>query len=110
MQAYQLFVQGQKRFAEAASKIGVAYALEGMASLAVMQDKFDKAAQIFAWADAAREEIGDQRPPVEQADVDRDLATIRAHIDEAEIQNVRAEGRAMTMQQAIEFTLEETNA
>ena len=106
-QAYKLFVATPKYFVEAASKIGVAFVMEGLASLAVMQNKFDKAVQIFAWADAARDEMGDRRPPVEQADVDRDFAVIRSHLEEAAIVSAFTAGRAMTMEQAIAFALEE---
>jgi hypothetical protein len=53
-----------------------------------------------------REDIDDTRPPVEQADVDRDLATIRTHLDEARFTLACAEGRAMTLEQAIAYALE----
>lgn len=106
-QAYKFFVDTPKRFVEAASKIGVAYVIEGLASLAVMQNKFDKAVQIFAWADAARDKMDDHRPPVEQADVDRDFAVIRSHLGDAMIKTAYAAGRAMTMEQTIALALEE---
>jgi hypothetical protein len=77
----------------------------GLASLAVAQSKPELALRLFAWADATREVIDDVRPPVEQAEVDRDLATIRAQLDETAIAAARAEGRAMTMEQAITYGL-----
>jgi len=64
------------------------------------------ALRLFAWADAMREVVGDVRPLVEQADVDRDLATIRAQLDETAIAAARAEGRAMSLDQAIAYALE----
>ncbi len=106
-QAYRLFVDTQKRFVEAARKIGVAYAMEGMASLAVMQNKFDKAVRIFGWTDKTREEIDEHLQPVEQADVDRDLAVIRSHLKKAKMETAYAAGRAMTMEQALALALEE---
>jgi len=106
-QAYKLFADTQKRFVEAARKIGVAYVMEGLASLAVMQNKFDKAIQIFAWADAARDEMDDHLQPVEQADVDRDLAIIHSKVDDNEFSRLSAEGRTMTVEQAIALALEE---
>ena len=109
-QAYRLFVQGQKRFAEGARKIGVAYVMEGMASLAVMQNKFDKAVRIFAWADKTREEIDEHLQPVEQADMDRDFAVIRSHLEEAMIETSYAAGRTMTMDQAIALATEDDYA
>jgi predicted ATPase len=109
-QAYRLFVQGQKRFAEGARKIGVAYVMEGMASLAVMQNKFDKAVRIFAWTNKTREEIDEHLQPVEQADVDRDFAVIRSHLGDAMIETAYAAGHAMTMEQAIALATEDDYA
>jgi non-specific serine/threonine protein kinase len=105
-QAYTLFVECQRRFKEVGWTIGVVYALEGLASLAVVQDRSERAVCLFAWADAVRQTIGDRRPPVEQADVDRDFAIIRAQLDEAAITAAQAEGRAMTMEQAIAKALD----
>ena len=50
--------------------------------------------------------MGDPRPPVEQASVERDLAVIRSKVDENEFANFSAEGRTMTVEQAIDFALE----
>ena len=60
---------------------------------------------MFAWADSVR---GATRPrsPVEQADVDQDFAVIRSQLDEATIEAARAEGQAMTLEQAIAYALE----
>ena len=63
--------------------------------------------QLFAWADAMREKIGDHRPPVEQDSVERDLAVIHSQLDDAEFAKLSAEGRAMTTEQAIALALEE---
>jgi hypothetical protein len=100
-------VQGQAHFKERGSKIGVVYALEGLASLAVAQGQPERAQRIFAWADDRREAIGDKRPPVEQAGIDRDLTVIHSQLDEATIDAAQAEGRAMTLEQAIASALEE---
>jgi hypothetical protein len=51
----------------------------------VAQSRPELALRLFAWADATREVIDAQRPPVEQAKVDRDLATIRVQFDETAI-------------------------
>jgi len=63
------------------------------------------ALRLFAWADATREVIDHTRPPVEQAEVDRELATIRAQLDETAIAAAWASGQALTLEQAIEEAL-----
>src|SRR5262249_36769388 len=73
-QAHTRFVEGLECFNKVGNKRGVVFTLEGLASLAVAQGRPEQAVRIFAWADAMREAIGDPRPPVEQADVDRDFA------------------------------------
>ena len=54
-----------------------------------------------------RQTIGEARPANEQADVDRDLAAIRLQLDEAAFQAAQAAGRAMTLEEAVTFALNE---
>ncbi len=97
----------QQRFREMGSKIGVVYALEGLASLAVQQHEWERAVRLYAWADAARATIGDQRPFIEQAEVDRDAAAIRRQLSKDMITAAAAAGRAMTMEQAVAYAWEQ---
>ena len=93
----------QQRFREVGSKIGVVCALEGLASLAVQQHEWERAVRLYAWADAARVTMGNQRPFVEQAEVNRDYATIRAQLSDEAISTTAAAGRTMTMEQAVAY-------
>jgi len=100
---FKLSIQG---FQKADNPIGLVYAIEGLASLYTNQEQLERAARLFAWADAMREKIGDHRPPVEQDAVEKDLAVIRSKVDESEIAKFSAEGRTMTAEQAIDFALQ----
>jgi tetratricopeptide (TPR) repeat protein len=104
--AREVFAESQLRFQALGSKTGVVYALEGMASLAVAEGRWSKAAQLFGWADATRVTLDDRRPLVEQADVDRDLATVQAHLDDASFAQAWAAGQALTMEQAVACALD----
>jgi tetratricopeptide (TPR) repeat protein len=104
-----LFEESQLRFTETANTIGLVYTLEGFASLAAREGRPAQSARLYAWADAARETVDSQRPPIEQADVDRDLATIRTQLDEAAFAAAQAAGRAMSIDQAIAYALESTH-
>ena len=108
-QARLIFIEAQQGFKAAGLKIGVAYSLEGLASLAVLQGQPEQAARLFAWADATRETVGDTRPPTEQADVDRDLATIHTQLDEATFTAAQEAGRAMSMDEAIALAMDATH-
>jgi hypothetical protein len=55
-----------------------------------------------------REKIGDFRPPVEQASVDKDLAVLHSKVDDTEFTRLSAQGRSMTVEQAIALALEGT--
>ena len=104
--ARQLFELCLKDFINGENTIGIIYVLEGFASMAVAQNQPAYAAQLFAWADAIREKIGNTRPPTEQADVDRDLATIHIQLDEATIDAAQAAGRAMRVDEAVAYALQ----
>ncbi|CAG0935534.1 Putative HTH-type transcriptional regulator [Thermoflexales bacterium] len=108
--AQATFAEVQQRFREMGSRIGVVYALEGLASLAVQQSEFERAVRLYAWADATRASIGDPRPFVEQAEVDRDYAAIRAQISEEAITIATVKGRAMTVEQAVAYAWEQRTA
>jgi hypothetical protein len=84
----------------------VVFALEGFASLMVRQEQFEHAVRLFAWTDAMRDKIGDQRPPVEQASVARDLAMIHAQLAAVTFEAEQATGRTMTLAQAVAYALE----
>ena len=106
-QAKEMFSLAIQQFQKAGSLIGIVFAIEGLASLHVHQERFARATQLIGWADAMREKIGDTRPPVEQASVEKDLAIIRSKIDDNEFTCLSADGRTMTVEQAIALALEE---
>jgi hypothetical protein len=87
--------------------IALVYTMEGLASLYANQKHPERAAQLFAWADAMRDTIGDHRPPIEQASIDRDLAVIRSKLNDTEFADLSANGRTMTAEQAITLALED---
>ncbi len=109
-QAKEMFEFCIERFYKAGNSIGVIYAIEGMASMQTNQGNPERAAQLFAWTEVAREKINDNRPPIEQASVDKDLAVIHSQLDDTEFARISAEGRAMTVEQAIALAVEEINA
>ena len=100
-QAKEIFSLAIQQFQKANRLDGVIYIIEVLASLNVNQGQPECAARLFAWADAMREKIDDQRPPMEQDSVDKDLAVIHSQLEEAEFAKFSEDGRALTMEQAI---------
>ena len=88
----------------------IAYALEGVASLVVCQKDFERAIRLFAWADAYRESVKNLRPPAEQRDVEKDLATIHAQMDDATFDKLWNEGSKLTIKEAIDLAMKETTS
>ena len=106
-QARELFEECIQRSYKAAWTINLIFAVEGLASLNVNQGQSERAVRLFAWTDAMREKIGDHRPPVEQASVEKDLAVIHSQLDDTEFAKLSTEGRAMTTEQTIALALKE---
>ena len=106
-QARQLFEECIQRAYKADRMINLVFAVEGLTSLHVNQHQPERAARLFAWADATREKLGNQRPLAEQASVDRDLAVIHSALNDYEIEKLSTAGREMTTEQAITLAMEE---
>ncbi len=85
--------------------IVVVFAAEGLSSLQVKQNQLERATRLFAWTDAMRDKLGDDRPPIEQASIERDLTVIHSQLDEMAFEKAYHTGRAMALEQAIELAM-----
>jgi hypothetical protein len=72
-----------------------------------MQNDFQRAVRLYGAAEALREAIGMPLPLYERTQYERDIEASRKNLDERTFTNARAEGRAMTLEQAVAFALEE---
>ena len=105
-EARQILAETAQNFQQDGSRIGVVVSLEWMASLCIVVNKAEVAARLIGWADATREVIGDSRPFLEQADVDRDIAAVVVRIGHAAFQEAYDKGRAMTLDEAVTYALD----
>ncbi|HJR80741.1 MAG TPA: tetratricopeptide repeat protein [Anaerolineales bacterium] len=105
----QLFEDGIRGMQKADLVIGLVFAVEGLASLHVTQSQPERAARLFAWATAMRAKMGDPRPPVEQASVERDLEVIRSQLSDSEFSRLSTEGLSLTIEEAVALALQETH-
>ena len=94
---------------ELGDKWGIAYSLEAFASLAVAEGQPERAARLWGAAEALREAIHAPLPPNEREQYARDLAAVRATLGEEAFSAAWAAGRAMTIEQAMEYALEKTD-
>jgi DNA-binding CsgD family transcriptional regulator len=81
--------------------------LEGLACVAGVRGEAERAAKLFGVAEALREAVGNQLVPEEEALRAPYFAMARSQLDEASWAQAWAEGRAMSMEQAIEYVLSE---
>jgi len=102
-----LFREALLSFQSGGIQSGICFTLDGLASLAVIERKWEKALVLFAFVTEQREDIHGQRAPVEQDSVDKDLAVIQSQLTEEEVVASTEKGRTMTLEQAIALALEE---
>jgi predicted ATPase/class 3 adenylate cyclase len=107
-QATQRFAESLALFRETGRLRDTAYCLEGLAGIAATSGQPQRGARLFGAAEALREVVGIPLPPVNRADYERDVAVARADLDETAFAAAWAEGRAMTLEQAMAYALEPT--
>jgi tetratricopeptide (TPR) repeat protein len=79
--------------------------LEAVASLAVAQGEAERAARLYGAAERSRETKGTPLTPSERKEYERSVAAARAALGEESFAAAWSEGRAMTLEQAIEYAL-----
>jgi non-specific serine/threonine protein kinase len=87
-------------------RAAVAHQFECLASVAKVQEQGRRAATLFGSAQALREKIGISMTPFEKVEYDREVEDLRRGLDQGVFDSSWAEGRAMSMDQAITFALE----
>lgn len=87
----------------------IAACLEGLASVAIARGAAGHAARLWGASEAIREQIGAPLSPVDRAAYDADVARSRAMLGDEAFTGARAEGQAMTLEQAIAYALEVSN-
>jgi len=104
-EARQFFTETAKEFQQDQNTIGVVYALEGMASVYIALGNPKLAAQLIGWADSTRERIINERPFLEQTDVDKTIAAIMAKIGSTGFEVAYDEGWNMSLEKVVELSL-----
>jgi predicted ATPase/DNA-binding CsgD family transcriptional regulator len=95
---------------ELSSKLDRAACLVFLAGILGSAGRPEPAARLLGASQAILERMGYFHPPVDKQEGDRISATVRAQIDEATFEAAWAEGRAMTLEQAVAYALDETSS
>lgn len=86
-------------------RLGIARSLESLAGVALAAGHPERAARLLGAAEALRETIGASLLPFERPVRERDAAAARAALGDEAFAAAKAEGRAMTLEQAVEQAL-----
>ncbi len=100
-----LYRESLALFGESGDKWIATECIEGLALIASAQGHFERAARLFGVAEAARETFGITMPRSEAGDQEHFWAAIRERPEGTAFAAAWAEGRAMTLEQAIEYAL-----
>ena len=103
--AWALFEESLTLYRQLGSPNGTAYSLEGLSAVAHRQSQSGRAARLSGAASALRERIGSRLSPVEQAEFDNTMASAAEALGEAAFTAAWDAGRAMTLEQAVEYGL-----
>jgi tetratricopeptide (TPR) repeat protein len=106
--AETLFKESLALLVKSGDKRGVADLLSGLAALASYRGQPEEAARLFRVAETVHGFTSTPRTRFDRIVFERDLAAARAQLDETAWQAAWDEGRAMTIQQAMDYALEQS--
>lgn len=90
---------------EAGNLLSLAHSFEVFAILAAAQQQAERAAKLFGAAEPFHEALYYSLLPIWRAEYERSVTAVRAQLDEATFTAAWTKGRAMTMEQAVEYAL-----
>ncbi|MEO7704521.1 MAG: hypothetical protein ABIV92_07790, partial [Thermoflexales bacterium] len=88
---------------ELGQRAAATHELECFAFIAAGQGNCERAARLFGAAEALREAIGSSMTPIERREYDAGVSQLRGLMDEVALAHAWAAGRAMDMDQAIDY-------
>ena len=102
-----LIVEGMCLYREMGYKIGIVSCLSGLSILAEARDHLDQAVRLFAATKALAKAIDSPLRPLERTELDQAVASARSKLRGNRFSELAAEGRSMSMEEAIKLALEE---
>jgi predicted ATPase/DNA-binding SARP family transcriptional activator len=105
--AVALFAEALKLHWELGNKVNIPFSLEALAIVATVQGQPDRAARLWGAAEATREATNTPVPSSYENDYASFVEDARTQLTEPVFVAIWAEGRAMTLDQAIELALEQ---
>ena len=107
IRAVELLKQSLSQLILFKDKLSITSVLDGLAELSYLQGNTVRAVRLYSAAERLRENIGVHLLPDEPDNHEQDINLVKSTLNEMEFTKAWAEGRAMTMEQAVEYALEE---
>jgi len=107
-EAVELYYQSILAWQELGHRVSLAHEFECLAFIASARSQLQRAAHLFGAAEALRESLNSPMTASERTEYDQNVSALGAQMDGSAFTTAWAEGRAMSLEQAIEFALEET--
>ena len=106
-QVSALFEESLVKFKELGDKMGISMCLRLMSLRVGEQEQHERAARL----NGAAEALGDfSLPPFEKTEHEKSVASVRASLGEEAFESAWSEGRAMSMEEAIDYALKVDDA
>jgi predicted ATPase/DNA-binding SARP family transcriptional activator len=107
-EARERYREALRLLRELGNRRRAAIALLGLAALDVREGELRRGVLLFGAIDPLLDRVGFQVAPVDQAEYERAVATVRGELDASEIDALRAAGQRMDLDEAIALALDET--
>jgi len=104
-QARLIYRETIKGWQDLGNRAAIAHQLECFGFIALAEEEPQAAVKLFIAAEALRDKIQAPMTDYERAEYDHEVAQVRSMLTETEFNALWAEGRFMTMEQAIELAL-----
>jgi tetratricopeptide (TPR) repeat protein len=104
-QARKIYTETLKGWQDLGNRPAIAHELECFAFLDMANELPQRAVKLFGAAEALRKEIGSEMTDYEQIEYDKAVSQLRSLLNPPDFNSLWAEGRALTMEQAMEFSL-----
>src|SRR5207247_3078348 len=104
--ARALYKESLRLRRELGSRFALAQSLEDLAALAGREQQAERAVRLLGAGEAFCETLGVRPPVAIPAEYERAMAEGRASLGEAAFATAWAEGRAMSLERAVEYALE----
>jgi predicted ATPase/class 3 adenylate cyclase len=104
-QAKAIYQETIRSWQELGNRSAIAHQLECFGFLAIQDEEPQRAIKLFSAAEALRERINSPMADYERIEYDQSIAQLCAMLPEAEFNALWAEGRSMTMEQAVQLAL-----